>query len=194
MPIDVPPQLHERVVCSIAAATKYEIPANIMLAVAEQENGKPGQWVRNENGTLDVGTLQFNTAYLGQLRKYGITAADVAAAGCYPYELAAWRLRQHIRRDQGDLWTRSANYHSRTPRFNQIYREHLMSRGARWADWLASRYPTHEVVDAGFPILPSPGADENGNGTTPRARHRSAVPNWEAGSYMPRKLLIDGQP
>jgi len=64
MPIDVPPQLHERVVCSIAAATKYEIPANIMLAVAEQENGKPGQWVRNENGTLDVGTLQFNTAYL----------------------------------------------------------------------------------------------------------------------------------
>ena len=42
MPMDLPPQLHERVVCSIAAAVKYGIPANIMLAVAEKEGGKAG--------------------------------------------------------------------------------------------------------------------------------------------------------
>lgn len=149
MPLDLPPQMQERVICSISAAAKFQIPANIVLAVAEKENGKPGQWVRNNNGTYDVGTLQFNTAYLRELERYRITSSDVAAAGCYPYDLAAWRLRQHITKDPGDLWTRSANYHSRTPRFNQVYRADLMKRAARWADWLAVRYPTHEVYAAG---------------------------------------------
>ncbi|WP_442800286.1 SOS response-associated peptidase family protein [Pseudomonas sp. MS-1(2024)] len=36
-------------------------------------------------------------------RQYGITADDVAQAGCYSYDLAAWRLRGHIRNDSGDL-------------------------------------------------------------------------------------------
>lgn len=111
---DLPPQLQERVVCSISAAVKYEVPVNIVLAVAEKEGGKPGQWVRNSNGTHDVGPMQFNTAYLGDLARYGITANDVAAAGCYSFDLAAWRLRMHIRNDKGDLWTKAANYHSRT--------------------------------------------------------------------------------
>ncbi|WP_292992045.1 hypothetical protein [Nitrosomonas sp.] len=61
--------------CSITAAIKYEIPANILLAIAEKEGGKSGQWVRNSNGTHDVGSLQFNTAYLQDLSRYGITAA-----------------------------------------------------------------------------------------------------------------------
>lgn len=147
MPLDLPPQLHERVVCSIAAAAKYEIPANLVLAVAEQEGGKPGQWVRNTNGTHDVGAMQFNTSYLaGELARYGITPADVAAAGCYAYELAAWRLRGHIRKDSGDLWTRAANYHSRTPYYNAIYRDQLVRRAAKWATWLQARFPTYDVT------------------------------------------------
>jgi hypothetical protein len=129
---DLPPQMQERVVCSISAALKYEVPANIVLAVAEKEAGKPGQWVRNPNGTDDVGVLQFNTAYLRELGRYGITAQHVAAAGCYPYDLASWRLRMHIKNDAGDVWTRAANYHSRTNRFNAIYRADLMTRAAKW--------------------------------------------------------------
>ncbi|MBK9663459.1 MAG: conjugal transfer protein TrbN, partial [Nitrosomonas sp.] len=58
--MDLPPDMQERVVCSIAAAIKNEIPANILLAIAEKEGGKPGQWVRNNNGTYDVGVMQFN--------------------------------------------------------------------------------------------------------------------------------------
>ncbi|EDP8962500.1 conjugal transfer protein TrbN, partial [Salmonella enterica subsp. enterica] len=54
--------MEERVVCSVSAAAKYEIPANILLAIREKEGGKPGQWVKNTNGTYDVGELQFNTA------------------------------------------------------------------------------------------------------------------------------------
>lgn len=145
-PADVPPQIRERVMCSISAAVKYEVPANIVLAVAEKEGGKPGQWVRNRNGTHDVGPMQFNTAYLAELAGYGITATDVAAAGCYPFDLAAWRLRMHLRTDKGgDLWTKAANYHSRTPQYNAAYRADLMRRAAKWADWLHARFATVDV-------------------------------------------------
>lgn len=65
--LDLPPQMQERVVCSVTAAIKYEVPANLVLAVAEKEGGKPGQRVRNSNGTDDVGAMQFNTAYLRDL-------------------------------------------------------------------------------------------------------------------------------
>lgn len=151
MMMDLPPYLHERVTCSISAAVQYGIPANIMLAVAEKEGGKAGQWVRNANGSHDVGPLQFNTGYLSQLYRYGITAADVAAAGCYPYRLAAWRLRQHIKHDGGDLWTRCANYHSRTPRFNGRYRADLIRQSVKWADWLGSRYMSAGLVSDVWP-------------------------------------------
>jgi hypothetical protein len=154
--IDLPPQIQERVVCSISAAIKYEIPANIMLAVAEKEAGKPGQWVRNTNGTHDVGAMQFNTQYLSDLSRYGITANDVAAAGCYAFDLAAWRLRMHIRNDKGDLWTKAANYHSRTHKHNTIYRADLMRKAAKWADWLEARFVTLDVNQAGaMPTMPA---------------------------------------
>lgn len=137
MPIDMPPQLHERIACSIAASIHYDVPANIVLAVAEKEAGKPGQWVRNKNGTHDVGTMQFNTGYLkGLTEKYGITADDVAAEGCYAYDLAAWRLHGHLINDKGDIWTRAANYHSRTPYYNANYRADLIIRANKWANWL----------------------------------------------------------
>jgi hypothetical protein len=142
---DLPPQIQERVVCSISAAVEYRIPANILLAVAEKENGKPGQRVLNNNGTHDVGPLQFNTAYLKTLARYGITAEDVATSGCYPYRLAAWRIRQHIKHDRGDIWTRAANYHSRTHYYNDIYRTDLIRRAEKWAKWLDARFVTVDL-------------------------------------------------
>lgn len=129
-------RLSERISCSIGAAVKYEIPANIMLAIAEKEGGKPGQVVRNSNGTVDIGVMQVNTVYLKELQRYGIDAVDVAAPGCYPYELAAWRIRNHIKNDPGDIWTRASNYHSRTPKYNQIYRRDLIVKAVKWADWI----------------------------------------------------------
>lgn len=143
---DLPPMLQERVICSMSAAAKYQVPANILLAIAEKEAGKPGQWVRNSNGTHDVGSMQFNTKYLGDLAKYGITASDVAASGCYAFDLAAWRLHQHIKKDKGDLWTRAANYHSRNYKYNTIYRSDLMVKAVKWADWLSKRFVTYDVT------------------------------------------------
>ncbi len=146
---DMPPVMQERVVCAVSAAIKYEIPANILLAVAETEGGKPGQWVKNSNGTYDVGPMQFNTSYLRELKKYGILPQDVEQAGCYSYELAAWRLRGHLKKDKGDVWTRAANYHSRTPHYNSIYRDKLIKRAAKWEVWLTTKFPTFNPLDSG---------------------------------------------
>ena len=202
MPVaDLPPQLQERVVCSIAAAVKYQIPANIVLAVAEKEGGKPGQWVRNANGTHDVGSMQFNTAYLRDLAGYGITPADVAAAGCYAFDLAAWRLRQHIKKDRGDLWTRAANYHSRTPQYNATYRADLLVKSRRWADWLEARFVTVEVTKANaLPSMPAtPAALQLAPAQTAKvvampAQTPVTTVAWNTSGYVPRKIIINGQP
>ena len=191
--VDLPPQLQERVVCSIAAAVKYEVPANIVLAVAEKEAGKPGQWVRNTNGTHDVGPMQFNTSYLGDLARYGITASDVAAAGCYAYDLAAWRIRGHLKNDKGDLWTRAANYHSRTPQYNAVYRGDLRVKAAKWADWLEARFVTVDVMKKGpsvsLPVTPAVAqATRERATTTPPAAKPPSKLAWETAGYVPRKV------
>ena len=186
---DLPPPLQERVICSISAAIKYEVPANIVLAVAEKEAGKPGQWVKNANGTHDVGPMQFNTLYLSDLARYGITANHVAAAGCYSFDLAAWRLRQHLRKDQGDLWTRAANYHSRTPQYNAVYRADLMRRAVKWADWLEARFVTREVTKPEAAPVSSVASTR-----APTAVVQTAPPSpWNSASYVPRKLIINDQ-
>jgi len=200
MSVDAPLALQEKwVICSIAAAVKYRVPANIVLAVAEKEGGRPGQWRRNSNGTYDVGSMQFNTAYLTDLARYGITASDVATAGCYSFDLAAWRLRQHLYKDKGDLWTRAANYHSRTPQYNHVYRADLIKKASKWADWLNARFvtvdmfkesptqpPEHnrQVAWYGVELRESKAAVSKGKGTPLRAA--------KAG-YVPRMLIAKKQ-
>jgi hypothetical protein len=195
----LPPQLLERVVCSISAAAKYRVPANIVLAIAEKEGGRPGQWKSNSNGTHDVGPMQFNTAYLGDLARYEITASDAAMAGCYPFDLAAWRLRQHIRMDKGDLWTRAANYHSRTPQYNSIYRADLMRKAMKWADWLDARFVTYDLLKPGA----AQPAMKNGQQAKPVAKHRlnrhahamkrNIRSDGPMTNYVSRMLIIKGQ-
>ena len=146
---DMPPHIQERVICSISAAVKYEIPANLLLAVAEKEGGKPGQKVKNTNGTYDIGSMQFNTVYIKYLSKYGITENDVSAKGCYSYDLAAWRIRGHILNDKGDIWTKAANYHSRTYKYNKIYRDDLIVRAEKWGDWLDNNFKVKEIKENG---------------------------------------------
>lgn len=185
---DLPPQIQERVVCSITAAMKYEVPANIVLAVAEKEAGKPGQRVRNSsNGTYDVGPMQFNTAYLKDLARYGITAEDVASTGCYSFDLAAWRLRMHIRNDKGDIWTKAANYHSRTPRYNTIYREDLKRRANKWANWLEASFITRDVSQS-----EASNAKQNRvnpSSTTAMEKHKAKpAPHTVFTGYVPREI------
>lgn len=183
-----PPADQERIVCSIAAAAKYQLPAHLLLAIAEKEGGRPGLYVKNTNGTSDIGTLQFNSAYLATLRRYAITETAVAAPGCYPYQLAAWRLRQHIRNDKGDLWTRAANFHSRTPAFNGPYRRDLIAKANRWATWLAGSTPA--TVE--FPASALANDQYRGSDVRPDAEKSFRRPSEKSTKYqyVPRTVSV----
>jgi hypothetical protein len=202
MPIttpEIPPPINELIICSISAAVKYKVPANIVLAVAEKEGGKPGQWVKNSNGTFDVGSMQFNTSYLGDLVRYGITANDVAASGCYSFDLAAWRLRKHIRNDSGDLWTRAANYHSRTYRYNVVYRADLIARAVKWADWLEARFVTSDITKPGAPsmtptVRPAPEKTVAPIPAAAQVHQPLKTVSWNTSGYVPRKISFNDRP
>jgi hypothetical protein len=148
-----PPDVQTRIVCSISAAQRFGLPPSVMLAVAQIEGGRPGLARRNSNGTYDLGPMQLNTAWLAQLRPYGVDPRWALAAGCYPYQLAAWRIRTHLLRDSGDYWTRVANYHSRTPAQNGPYRAQVIVSAGRWEDWLqrvhAAQQPARAEGGAG---------------------------------------------
>ncbi|MGE8460719.1 MAG: hypothetical protein ACN6P0_06525 [Pseudomonas capeferrum] len=45
------------------------------------------------------------------------------------------------------MWTRVANYHSRTPAIN-ARRQQIMRRAAYWADWLDARFATQQVAQS----------------------------------------------
>lgn len=152
----------EQIECVIAAAIHYEVPANALLAVAEQEKGKPNQWVANTNGTHDVGVMQLNTSYLRQLERYGIRPEHAASRTCYPYMLGSWRIKNHLVRDTGGFWTRVANYHSRTPFFNQRYAASIAAKGKKWADWLEQNYPTRVMSAADAAQAPAKRSDDGG--------------------------------
>ena len=193
MAVDLPPQQQERVVCAIVAAAKFDVPADIMLAVAEKEGGKPGQWVKNSNDTFDVGSLQFNTSYLNDLAKFGITADDVAAEGCYPFELAAWRIAGHIKRDTGDLWTKVANYHSRTPEFNYEYRVDLIVKASKWSSWIADHFDTVDpvAVQAGLVKANSDAYQASINRSVANKVNQPARPSTAMlEAYVPRSISV----
>jgi hypothetical protein len=193
------PELQSRIICSIAAAVKYQVPANIVLAVAEKEGGRPGKFRPNRNGTHDVGSMQFNTAYLADLARYGITASDVATDGCYSFDLAAWRLRQHLYKDKGDLWTRAANYHSRTPQYNHVYRADLIRKGSKWADWLDARFVTVDVFKASITQRPEHhrqagrSGEKLQEGKAAVSKGKGTPLQVAKAGYVPRMLIAEKQ-
>lgn len=136
----------EMISCCIDAAVEFNVPADILLAIAEIEGGRPGTLSRNKNGTVDIGPMQFNSVYLRDLEKHGVTPEMVNAEGCYPYRLAAWRIRQHLDNDNGDIFKKAANYHSKTPSKNDIYRIKLIARTNKWASWLSTKTDIEAVL------------------------------------------------
>lgn len=128
--------------CVIQAATKQGVPANVLLAIASIEAGKNGQVVRNTNGTADISHFQINTAtYRSELAPYGVTLHDLQWRGCYNAELAAYLLSKRLNESgRQDFWTKAANYHSKTPKYNSIYRRKLVALSTEWARWIQTTY------------------------------------------------------
>ena len=71
----------------------------------------------------------------------GVNLRDLQWRGCYNAEIAAFLLGKRLSEPgQQDFWTKAANYHSKTPKYNAIYRKKLVALSTEWANWLQNSY------------------------------------------------------
>lgn len=144
--MDLPPVDHSMlqaslpsVTCVVRASQHYRIPVPVTLALMKTEGGQPGSFVRNRNGTYDMGVMQVNTLWIPTYSKrFGISQrAFVTRAvldGCFSVFLGLDILRAQIDRE-GSIEKGVAAYHSRTPskaaRYMQRFNDQLdqVSRG-----------------------------------------------------------------
>lgn len=130
--------------CVLLSAATRNVPADVLLAIGEKEAGWQGAAILNKNGSRDLGSAGINTVHLAGLRSYGVQE-DTASYylkhdGCYNYDMAAYLLRGHLDRCKGDFWTCVANYHSKTPEKNAVYRAAIIPLAGKWKQYLMKHY------------------------------------------------------
>ena len=138
-PIDNEMRIEERINCATKASVKYNIPVDVLLAISSIENGNIDTISKNPNGTFDYGVMQINSIYIEDLnKKYGLnlTKEDFLKRDCFSFQVAAFKLKEHIKFDTGDLLSRLAMYHSKTVKFNEIYKKKLVFHSKYWSDFL----------------------------------------------------------
>ena len=111
--------VEERLNCAIQAGLKYNVPVDVLLAISSIENGNIDTISKNTNNTYDYGVMQINSDYIQDLN-----------------QTAAYKLKDHIKFDKGDLLTRLAMYHSKTPKYNEIYKKKIVFHSKYWSDFL----------------------------------------------------------
>jgi len=112
--------------CLQQAADHYRVPVALVRAILKTEGGRPGQAVRNTNGSYDLGPMQINTAWLPTLQMRGITLPMVRDDYCVNVAVGTWILAREMQRippqaSTGQVWQAVAGYHSRTPEHNARY-------------------------------------------------------------------------
>lgn len=110
--MDLPP-------CADAFAEVYAVPRVVIEAVAEQEGGRPGLVVENDNGTVDVGIMQINSAWFEpgnpvDLGERGITLARVRDDACLNIAIGTWILNRYHAR-MGGHWGRAISAYNAGP-------------------------------------------------------------------------------
>jgi soluble lytic murein transglycosylase-like protein len=121
--------------CVVNAAARYQVPEMALLAILKQESGgRTGIVSPNTNGSKDYGPAQFNDRSWGgyMQRKYGITLADLTNNMCQAIMAQAYAVRSIwndcITKGNSSIWCAIANYHSPTPKYQDIYVRQVWKR------------------------------------------------------------------
>ncbi len=134
--------LEKRIECGVKSAIKYNIPADILLAISTIENGSEGVAYRNSNGSIDYGVMQINSIYIKELEEKHnmiVRPADLLESTCYSFEIAAFKVSNHLKYDRGSFLKRVANYHSKTKDLNRYYQTLLIEHSSEWRRVFESR-------------------------------------------------------
>jgi soluble lytic murein transglycosylase-like protein len=104
------------VACFFVEARKQSLPPELLLAVMRTEGGKRGQFVRNRNGSYDIGPMQINTTWLAELarvtgRPVAVVQETLARDVCFNIAAGAWILRLNLNAAGYD-WTAVGRYNS----------------------------------------------------------------------------------
>ena len=83
--------------CFINAAKKYNIPFELLIAIASVEsNYKPNAINYNSNGTYDIGIMQINSIWFNKLEsEYNINQKQIKSP-CQNIMIGAWILSKNI--------------------------------------------------------------------------------------------------
>ena len=108
--------------CVGLAAQRYQLPAQIIQAIALTEGGASGYYRKNTNNTLDLGIMQINSSNIRALQKEfpGITAYTITLSPCTNILVGAYWLKHKIK-SAGNFWKGVGWYHSATPKYKYRY-------------------------------------------------------------------------
>mgnify|MGYP003624248281 CR=1 FL=1 len=116
--------------CLVLAAQTYNVPPAVLYGIYKVEGGKVGMANLNTNGSYDLGPMQINTIWLGELTKFWRVNERTAIHWlkndeCTNVGVAAWILKSHLD-ETGSLPKAIAHYHSRTPKIGEAYRKRVV--------------------------------------------------------------------
>ncbi|MDD5280660.1 lytic transglycosylase domain-containing protein [Acidithiobacillus sp.] len=130
--IPVPTPVHR--LCVATAAQHYHEPVWLLYGILATEGTRPGQIVRDANGSYDMGPMGINSLWLPTLARLGITRAQILNSGCENVAVGAWILARKLRGHQMPqkafahprvFWRHVGDYNSATPHWNHLYRQRV---------------------------------------------------------------------
>lgn len=114
--------------CWAEAAARYNVPVDLLYAIARVETGNQSGLVskRNKNGTYDIGLMQINSMHLPRLAKQGITERDLLAKPCLNLHIGASILADMIKR-HGYTWVAIGAYNAGSHDKRRIYAQKVFT-------------------------------------------------------------------
>lgn len=106
--------------CINYAASEYHVPAKLIIAILNVEQGRIGMASKNKNGTYDLGPMQINTSWWPKLSTYGYTKEEIQNNACINIEIGTWILSKNIA-DGNNFFIGIGLYHSGRLDLNQKY-------------------------------------------------------------------------
>jgi hypothetical protein len=122
--------------CIDAAAGVYHVPPAVLVVLLNVEGGSLGRVSLNTNGTVDIGPMQVNSAWVPEVAAHwhaGEAATYLALRDdfCANMEAGAWILRQGLDEAHGDFWGGVGFYHSHDPELESQYLQEVLQQVLR---------------------------------------------------------------
>lgn len=97
--------------CWQEAGSRYQVDPSLLYAIARTESGlDPAASNRNRNGSMDIGLMQINSAWLPDLARHGVSVQDLWDP-CTNIHVGAWVLAQKMHR-LGATWDAVGAYNA----------------------------------------------------------------------------------